>query len=165
MSGKSPKDPTAFLNGLLALGALLVVGAVAGLAATAVTEASAQPFQASAESLSSGGMSNRHGRDAQDGSGLHPERIGGKYGYADAAGNLVIPPLFDAADGFSEGLAVVLSAGRFGYIDARGAFAIPAVYRHARAFRDGFAAVRSDRDWLTLDRGGNPVVAELSPIP
>jgi hypothetical protein len=165
MSGKSPKDPTAFLNGLLALGALLVIGAVAGLAATAVSEASAQPFQTPAEPASRGWLKERFGRAAQEGPSLRPERIGGKYGYVDASGNLVIPPLFDAADAFSEGLAVVLCAGRFGYIDARGAFAIPAIYRHARAFRDGFASVRSDRDWLTLDRGGNPVVAALTPSP
>jgi hypothetical protein len=158
MSGKSPKDPAAFLNGLFALGVLLIIGAVAGLTATAVSEASAQSFRASTKPASVE-------EGVADGSGLRPERIGGKYGYVDGSGRLIIPPLFDAADAFSEGLAVVLCAGRFGYIDPRGAFAIPAVYRHARAFRDGFAPVRSDRDWLTLDHGGNPVMAALARDP
>lgn len=81
----------------------------------------------------------------------------GKYGYVDAEGNFVIPPRFDGADVFSEGLAVVLDSGSFGYIDTRGTLAIPAVYRHARAFRDGYAPVRRDGAWQFIDRGGNPV--------
>jgi hypothetical protein len=140
-------NPLRILNGILALGLLLVLAAAAGLAATAVSGSSREEKSVT---------------DSTDGSGLRPELIRGKYGYVDEAGKVVIAPRFDGADAFSEGLAVVLdSAGRFGYIDSQGTFAIPAVYRHARAFRNGFAPVRIGGAWLTIDRGGKPVVAAL----
>lgn len=89
--------------------------------------------------------------------GLHPARAGGKYGYADSTGAMVIPARFDLADTFSEGLALVGQNGRFGYIDARGSFAIPAEFRHALPFHDGFAAVRNGEGWMYLDREGRQV--------
>jgi hypothetical protein len=145
MSGETPKDPIRILNGILALGLLLVLAGLAGLAATAVSGS----FQARGEPET----------HPTDGSGLHPERIRGKYGYVDEAGKVIIAPSFDGADAFSEGLAMVLYSGRFGYIDSHGSFAIPAVYRHARAFQDGYAPVRFDSTWLIIDRGGKPVAA------
>lgn len=99
-----------------------------------------------------GGLWSRHGGFAAD--APVPEEIGGKYGYVDGRGRIIIAPRFDGADTFSEGLAVVLDSGRFGYIDSRGAMAIPALYRHARAFHGGFATVRLGDRWLTLDRSG-----------
>ncbi len=145
-----PKSPFSFLNGLMGLGALLVLGALAGLVATAI---------------SGSAQLENPGTRGRDGKSLRPLLIRGKYGYVDAAGKVVIAPRFDGADSFSEGLAVVLDSGRFGYIDSLGSFAIPAKYRHARAFRDGYAPVRFDSAWLTIDRGGKPVVAALSDDP
>lgn len=136
-------------NGLLALGLLLVLASIAGLTATAVSRT--YPDSDARRHFGAGGAS-----------GLHPKLIQGKFGYADAAGRIIIPPRFDGADTFSEGLAVVLDSGRFGYIDSRGDFAIPAVYRHARPFRDGHASVRFDGVWLTIDTIGRPVDVALS---
>jgi hypothetical protein len=147
MSGKSAPNPSPLLNGILALGVLLVFASVAGLAATSVSGSSADRFSGEGEAESRTG----------DGVGLRPERINGKYGYVDEAGNVIIPARFDGADSFSEGLAVVLDSGRFGYIDSQGAFAIPAVYRHARAFQDGVAPVRLRGSWLFIDRLGKPL--------
>jgi WG containing repeat len=89
--------------------------------------------------------------------GLHPARVGGKYGYADSTGALIIAARFDLADTFSEGLALVGQNGRYGYIDPRGSFAIPAEYRHALPFHDGYAAVRDGGSWMFLDREGRKV--------
>jgi hypothetical protein len=89
--------------------------------------------------------------------GLHPARAGGRYGYADSTGAMIIPARFDLADTFSEGLALVGQDGRFGYIDSRGDFAIPAAYRHALPFHDGYAAVRNGGVWMFLDRQGRKV--------
>lgn len=133
-------------NGLLALGLLMVLASLAGLTATAVSRTCPDDAR---PGLGSGG-------------GLHPQRIQGKFGYADAAGRIIIPARFDGADAFSEGRAVVLDSGRFGYIDSRGAFAIPAVYRHARAFSEGRASVRFGGAWLTIDTIGRPVDAAFS---
>jgi hypothetical protein len=41
----------------------------------------------------------------------------GKYGYADAQGNIIIKPQFDKALDFSEGLAAVEQDGLWGYIN------------------------------------------------
>ncbi|MEO7424388.1 MAG: WG repeat-containing protein [Fibrobacteria bacterium] len=152
MTATFSKGRQPILNGLLALGILLVFSAMAGLAATAVSGSAAEEIQNG--SGEGGGARNAHGANCAQ---LRPQRIQGKYGYVDAAGKVVIAPRFDGADSFSEGLAVVLDSGRFGYIDSQGTFAIPPVYRHARAFRDGFAPVRFDGSWLTIDRGGKSV--------
>jgi hypothetical protein len=151
MTATFSKGRQPILNGLLALGILLVFSAMAGLAATAVSGSAAEEIPAGSDG---GGGARAHGADRAQ---LRPQRIQGKYGYVDAAGKVVIAPRFDGADSFSEGLAVVLDSGRFGYIDSQGTFAIPPVYRHARAFRDGFAPVRFDGFWLTIDRGGKAV--------
>lgn len=138
------------LNGILALGFLLVLASVAGLAATAVFRSCGEAYAERKLDYGSGGGS---------GSGLHPQMTEGKFGYVDANGTMIIPARFDGADAFSEGLAVVLDSGRFGYIDARGAYAIPPVFRHARAFRRGRASVRFGGDWLVIDRRGRSVEA------
>src|SRR3990170_2712311 len=92
------------LNGIFALGILLVIASVAGLAATAVSHSCGEGY---AERKPDDGWGGG------DGSGLHPQRMEGKFGYVDASGKLIIPARFDGADAFSEGLAVVLDSGRF----------------------------------------------------
>lgn len=149
MFGLKPRDPAKFLNGILGLGLLIVLGSLAGLTATAVRGSS----DAGTAYDSAGGP------EPVWSSELRPARIEGKYGYVNSRGAVVIAPRFDGADTFSEGLALVLEKGRFGYIDSRGTFAIPAVFRHARPFQDGFATVRSGNDWLFIDRDGHPVAA------
>lgn len=124
---------------LLALGVLATLAGLAGLAATSLPHPDPE----------AGGIEGMRG--------LHPARFGGKYGYADSTGAMIIPARFDMADTFSEGLALVGQNGRFGFIDAKGSFAIPAAYRHALPFRDGFAAVRNGDIWIFLDREGRQV--------
>lgn len=129
--------PSRGVSLLFGLGLLAALAGLAGLAATSLPEP---------------GPGNAPSRQA-----LHPARAGGKYGYADSTGAMIIPARFDMADTFSEGLALVGQNGRYGYIDSRGAFAIPASYRHALPFRDGFASVRDGDTWIFLDRQGREV--------
>src|SRR5947209_3249395 len=56
------------------------------------------------------------------GDGLAPVRAGGKFGYADTTGNVVITPQFDFAAKFSEGLAAAGVNNKEGYIDKSGNF-------------------------------------------
>jgi hypothetical protein len=62
--------------------------------------------------------------------GLAPLKptIGGPYGYIDRTGKRVIPPRFDAAGNFHEGLAAVESGGKLGYIDKTGRMAVKPQY-------------------------------------
>jgi hypothetical protein len=142
MSRKPFLPPSRGVTLLFGLGVLATLAGLTGLAATSLPETS---------------PGDRAGMR-----GLYPARAGGKYGYADSTGVMIIPARFDLADAFSEGLALVGQNGRFGYIDSRGSFAIPASYRHALPFRDGYAAVRNDGVWMFLDREGRQVAGHPS---
>lgn len=52
----------------------------------------------------------------------------GKYGFVDEIGNWVIPPQFDGAEAFVEGVAGVGINGKCGFINPDGSWAIPPVY-------------------------------------
>ncbi len=77
--------------------------------------------------------------------------MGGSWGYADKTGKLVIPPQFQSAYAFSEGLAPVLVSGRrdlnmiqggkWGYINRAGQFVISPQFDGASSFAEGRAVV------------------------
>ena len=78
-----------------------------------------------------------------------------KWGFINAAGQVVIPPEYDWVDSFSEGLAVVgkLDGGedgdwRFGFVDATGRKVVPLAYDDARVLSGGrLCAVEKDGAW------------------
>lgn len=74
-------------------------------------------------------------------SNLHPVEIGGKYGYINTGGNLVIAAQFDRADEFSEGLAKVRVKDKYGFIDNKGEIVINPEFDDALPFSEGLAAV------------------------
>lgn len=92
---------------------------------------------------------------------LRPIAFGDRAGYADAEGRLVIPPRFEEARPFAEGLAVVRESGRFGYIDARGDYAIYPEFAGARSFQQGFAGVSLTERWGYIDRANRFVINPL----
>jgi len=67
----------------------------------------------------------------------------GKWGYQDKSGTFIVPPQFDRAERFSEGLAVVGLKEKFGYIDMSGHIAIPVRFVHAASFSEGLALVHT----------------------
>ncbi len=98
--------------------------------------------------------------------GPHPMRIDGKYGYVAESGTVVIPPQFDDAMPFSEGLAAVrvgdAQGGRWGYIKRDGTFAIQPRFSGASFFSDGLAVITVD-DYFDgkqgyVDRNGKVVI-------
>lgn len=73
---------------------------------------------------------------------LYPVLKGGKYGYIDHAGNIVIEPKFAMAYRFSEGLALVANEkNKAGYIDIDGKQVIDFKYDGATPFSEGLATV------------------------
>lgn len=86
---------------------------------------------------------------AGDGSGkagelkLYPVIVGGKYGYIDSKGKVVIQPQFDEARIFSCGRAAVRSADRWGYVDAKGKWVVKPELKWAGDFSEGLADVKS----------------------
>jgi hypothetical protein len=64
-----------------------------------------------------------------------------KWGYIDTSGKIVIQPIYDAVDSFSEGLACAKVKGKWGYIDKTGKFVItPRFKMIAHPFSEGFAS-------------------------
>jgi len=108
--------------------------------------------------------------------GLAAVKVNNKWGYIDTEGNEVIPPKYDNALPFSEGLAAVGygklgdSSSKWGFIDKSGNEVIPIIYSgdnyYGESFNDGTAAVVSsvvggDAKKIVIDKNGNPV-AELA---
>jgi hypothetical protein len=86
---------------------------------------------------------------------------GYQFGFIDTTGTAVITPRFQAADSFSEGLALVKDNGRFGFIDKSGHVIIEAKYAHATDFRQGRALVCIERDGNcgSIDKNGTFVAS------
>ena len=84
--------------------------------------------------------------------------IGGKWGFIDREGTLVINPQFDDARGFSEGLALVNIGRNWGFIDREGTLVILSQFDDARGFSEGLALVNIDRNWGFIDREGTLVI-------
>ena len=90
---------------------------------------------------------------------LRPRKVGKKYGFATASGQLRIPALYDEARSFSDGLAAVREGGKWGFIDESGKYALPPTFMDAYFFWDGLGSVKleSDQD-VWIDKHGKIVV-------
>jgi hypothetical protein len=95
---------------------------------------------------------------------LEPKNIGGKWGFIDEAGNIVIAPCFDAAESFSEGLAAIgikepdrrKPQTKWGFIDEAGNTMIAPRFDDVESFSEGLAAVgvnESGRRWASSKWG------------
>ena len=82
-------------------------------------------------------------------------------------GAFIIPPKFERAGQFSEGLAAVqvseAEGWKWGYIDKSGNFVIKPQFDQAEDFSEGLAAVRigdeATGEWGFIDRSGNIVIS------
>ena len=66
---------------------------------------------------------------------MFPVERSGLFGFVDAARTVVIPPIYELARDFSEGLAAVRLNGRRGYIDPEGEVSPSAIRRCAGLLR------------------------------
>ena len=96
-----------------------------------------------------------------------------KYGYIGETGQMVINPMFESAEKFSEGLAgVCVGHGcyytppadkpkeeqKWGFIDKTGAMIIPPQFAYVKVFHEGLAAVSVGDKWGYIDKTGKFVV-------
>lgn len=88
---------------------------------------------------------------------------GGKHGFADESGKVVIPCKWRNTDSFSEGLALVQNDNeKYGFIDKTGKVVIPCKWRYALPFSEDLAKVEDGGGkWWTIDKAGK-VVEEIS---
>jgi hypothetical protein len=70
----------------------------------------------------------------------------GPYGYIDRSGRFVIPPQFDEADEFRDGMAHVRAGNKHGFINRSGKFVFPLEFDEADSLRDGIARVEIGED-------------------
>ena len=86
-----------------------------------------------------------------------------KIGYVDTKGRVVIPPQFDRAGFFREGLAVVGTningQLKYGFINQKGRFVIDPEFDGAHDFSDGFAGIRLEGKSGYIDRKGQVVIS------
>jgi len=77
--------------------------------------------------------------------GLTPFSRGGKFGFRDGQGNVLIEPKFDLAHRFAEGRALVMVGksphNRWGYIDRSGQYVVRPKYTSAASYSEGLAAI------------------------
>lgn len=87
------------------------------------------------------------------------------YGFIDTKGNMVIPPQFSQAQGFSEGLAAVKTLeGKWGFINKQGKMVLPAIYSTEPSyFQEGLAVIKKkDMTYCYIDTTGNIVFNGLA---
>lgn len=73
---------------------------------------------------------------------LYPIHAHGKYGYVNQAGKWVIPPQFDSAQEFVDGMGAVRVNQKWGAIDLQGKTIVPIQYDNIGVFSEGMAPVR-----------------------
>jgi hypothetical protein len=78
-------------------------------------------------------------------SAIFPVKAGGKYGFINNTGKLVVQPQFDDAGKFDDGLAPVSLGGKWGYVDRDGKLAVPPQFELADPFSDDLALVAINR--------------------
>ncbi len=71
---------------------------------------------------------------------LIPYRLGNVWGYAGPDKKIVIAPVYEEAEFFSEGYAAVKKGGKYGYINKAGIVVIPFKFFVAKPFRVGYFA-------------------------
>ena len=107
------------------------------------------------------------------GEGLIAVEIGGKWGFANTTGQLVIPCQWDAVEAFSDGLARVFNGdtllpvggypipngkGSYGFINTQGEMVLPMEYDYAASFKNGYASVGKSGKRGVIDTTGKTVI-------
>ena len=92
---------------------------------------------------------------------LFPMINDGKWGFINFEGLEVIPPQFDVAEVFSDGLALVKFSGKWGYVDKEGKYAINPQFESGKEFSELFAAVKSKGKWGFIDKKGDFIVRPI----
>ncbi len=77
-----------------------------------------------------------------------------QFGYIDTVGRTIIPPLFESASEFHEGLAGAKANEHWGFINRKGQWVIPAQFDDLMQFSEGRAFVKKGNLWHVVDTHG-----------
>ncbi len=89
-------------------------------------------------------------------------KIGGKYGFIDEQGALVVPAEYDDAISFHEGVGVVSKEGAYSYIDASGHPLSENTYDYAWPLKDGLGMVKVDGKFGYVDSRGSYILPPIA---
>ena len=88
---------------------------------------------------------------------LSPVAQGGKWGYIDRSGKVIVNYQYDRASPFSEGLAFVSGTGRSGYIDCTGRLRLCRC-EDGGPFSEALARVKIGKKWGYVNKAGTVVI-------
>src|SRR5688500_16204306 len=74
---------------------------------------------------------------------LFPIKENSRWGYMDRSGKIVVPPSFDYAWDFSDGLGRFKEKGKFGFINLQGEVVIQPAFTYADDFKGEFTRVNT----------------------
>ncbi|MFC5471267.1 WG repeat-containing protein [Cohnella suwonensis] len=94
---------------------------------------------------------------------LSPFRKNGKYGYINDEGDIVVKPIFDQVDYFSNGLGLVNYKGKIGFINYAGEYVLEPVYDWASSFSDNRCVVDLGTRSLVITKAGE-IISEIDRI-
>jgi hypothetical protein len=83
-----------------------------------------------------------------------PVPMKNRMGFIDSLGNVVLPPVYESAHEFSEGLCAVRMNGLYGFINASGKVIIPYQFDYATQFNEGLALVFHGKKPLFIHKQG-----------
>ncbi len=135
-----------------------LVGAIAGLLLGIYTSEGGGQFLPLVDAPVQGFDERYVGEDFWFTEGLGMIVEGGKRGFIDKTGQVVIAPQFEKAWAFSEGLAAVSVDKKFGFIDRTGKVVIAPTFQLACGFTEGLAAVEMNGLWGFIDKKGKWLV-------
>jgi hypothetical protein len=81
-----------------------------------------------------------------------------RWGYKFKTGEAVIPPEFDSANKFSEGIAAVKKKDKWGFINTKGQLVVQYKYDDVKIFSEGLAPVLIDGLWGYINCEGNVAI-------
>lgn len=93
--------------------------------------------------------------------GLAAFKIRHQWGFVDAAGKVVVEPIYDEVSDFASGLAAVSVDKKWGFIDKSGALRIPMQYEWVDPFSEGLSAVHLDDTYGYIDPDNRLVIPAI----
>lgn len=79
------------------------------------------------------------------------------FGFKDEKGGVIINPIYEYADNFSNGLALIRDNRKFGFINKNGETVIDIIYDNAESFSDNKALVQLNNREFYIDKKGNEI--------
>jgi hypothetical protein len=89
---------------------------------------------------------------------LYPVRQNGRYGFIRRDGSVAIPPQYQSASGFSEGLAAIEHENKWGFINLAGEIVIAPQFDSCLPFSHGLAVVKDGDAQLYIGKSGQVVI-------